>query len=99
MREKVVWCGTEAINYFTDEIGMKGSNLLRLFNLAQKEGSFNVPRFFIVPVWASESAGRHGNEIEGAFEQLKKPVIVRSSSPLEDNKNASFAGMFESHPD
>lgn len=104
----IVWAGSSPEDFGRDAVGGKGFNLLRLFNLAQQTGLFEVPNYFIIPSDAKKNyintdngtcAVYKGPEIRAAFERLRKPVAVRSSSPLEDGLNASFAGMFSSFLD
>jgi hypothetical protein len=74
-------------------VGGKGENLLRLYHASQELKTFVVPEFFIVPVGYDHTDMDYLNK---AFSELRKPAAVRSSSPLEDGVNASFAGMFKS---
>lgn len=76
-------------------VGGKGSYLIRLNRVAQNTGLFQVPNFFII----SSSVSQISENIIRAYENLRKPVMVRSSSPLEDGLNASFAGLFGSFSD
>src|SRR3989338_10809973 len=104
----IIWAGSNPQEFNRDIVGGKGAYLLRLFNLAQQTGMFEVPNFFIVPTNAQRHYsntsdgtrvvyGEYGDrEIEDAFERLRKPVAIRSSSPLEDGVNASFAGKIGS---
>ena len=101
----IIWAGSNPQEFNRDIVGGKGLYLLRLFHLAQQTGMFEVPNFFIVPTnaqrhYSNTSDGTRvvygDRKIEDAFERLRKPVAVRSSSPLEDGVNASFAGMFGS---
>lgn len=89
-------------------VGGKGLYLLRLSNLAQQTEMFEVPDYFIILTnakrnYSNTHKGTHviyeDKEVERVFEKLRKPVAVRSSSPLEDGLNASFAGMFTSFLD
>src|SRR3989344_6158082 len=105
MSRNVILAGENPEKHTREEVGGKGLNLLRLYNLSQQTGEFIVPNFFIIPVsaeihFSNTSEGTQaiyeGEEVREAFEKLKKPVGVRSSSPLEDGINASFAGMFNS---
>jgi len=105
MTVKIVRCGEDPLDHFIDAIGGKGMHLLALYNAAKEIGTFYVPEFFIIPAFYPYGGGRFGCEfseshlIQDALAQLKNPVIVRSSSPLEDGIKASFAGMFLSVPD
>ena len=101
----VIWAGSNPQEFNRDIVGGKGLYLLRLFHLAQQTGMFEVPNFFIVPTNARRLYNNTNDgtrvvyedkEVEDAFGRLRKPVAVRSSSPLEDGVNASFAGMFKS---
>ncbi len=103
---RLVWCGENPRDHPREDVGGKGYNLLKLFNLAQDTKLFNVPEFFIIPTHYSRDSvyGKEKylkfktDEVKRTFEQMKKPVIARSSSTLEDGINASFAGMFSSIP-
>src|SRR3989344_3687617 len=104
----IILAGSNPQDFDRNIVGGKGLYLLRLFNLAQQTGMFEVPDYFIIPTsakrkYSNESDGTRviyeDREIERAFEKLKKPVAVRSSSPLEDGLKASFAGMFNSFSD
>jgi len=65
---------------------------------------FRVPEFFIIPVGypshtivGTDSYVLFTNgQVRRAFDGLGKPVIARSSSPVEDGLSASFAGLFKS---
>ncbi|VVB79138.1 Pyruvate phosphate dikinase, PEP/pyruvate binding domain [uncultured archaeon] len=105
---RLVWCGESPRDHPREHVGGKGHNLLKLYNLAQDTGLFYVPEFFVVPTgfkytFRSDETGLSAifptNELEKTFAPMRKPVIVRSSSPLEDGLNASFAGVFLSLPD
>lgn len=72
-------------------VGGKGLNLLRLAELS-KGRDFKVPDFYIIPVGAQYTEP----QLEELFDLLPKPLVVRSSSPLEDSKGFSFAGRFRS---
>ncbi len=101
----IIRAGEDPSNYSREVVGGKGLYLLRLHQIAKNTGMFNVPNYFIVPTNAErsfrndESGTRviyKSEDIRSAFEQLRRPVAVRSSSPLEDGIKASFAGMFTS---
>lgn len=106
---KLVKCGKNPENYTRETVGGKGLNLLRLYQAAQKSEWYSVPEFFILPTDHTKSTTasaeciavnfKDSDEVEKAFNYLKKPVIARSSSPLEDGVNATFAGIFETIPD
>jgi phosphohistidine swiveling domain-containing protein len=105
-KPQLIWAGQEANNFDRSQVGGKGLNLLRLYSVAQDTQLFRVPNFFIIPegypygsCTGAESFIFEDDVVKKAFERLKKPVIARSSSPLEDGINASFAGMFSSFPD
>ena len=53
--------------------------------LELKLAGFHVPEFVVSP-----------DDLEGAVEALGTPLVVRSSATVEDGKNISFAGQFES---
>jgi hypothetical protein len=103
--QKIVRCGDTPLDYFSEDTGGKGGNLLGLYIVAKELKTFNVPEFFIIPVEYKGGPVFSGGEsyinfleddVEKAFNALRKPVAVRSSSPLEDGIRATFAGMFES---
>jgi hypothetical protein len=108
--KKVIYAGDpDAFKYDREEVGGKGFNLLRLYSAAQQTSRFTVPNFFIIPSNAKKTfradlseretiVNFHDEEVKRAFEGLKKPVIIRSSSPSEDGQ-ASFAGIFKSFSD
>ncbi len=105
--ERIIRCGEDPTKLPLDEIGAKGYNLLRLHAASRNLGSFRVPRFFIIPdgyhsdseYWRGVGSLKfYGTEIKDEFGTMKKPVIVRSSSSLEDGIHATFAGMFLSVP-
>ncbi len=98
----LIWNGASVS---IEQVGGKGYNLLRLYHATQEPDSiFDVPKFFVIPI--GESSYTAGNsdvaymkndaEVREAFSRLKTPVIVRSSSVLEDSVKASFAGVFHS---
>lgn len=101
----VIWAGSNPQDFDRNLVGGKGLYLLKLFYLAQQTGMFEVPNYFIIPTDAQRHY-RNTHEgtravfedtiIEASFGRLQKPVAVRSSSPLEDGLQASFAGMFTS---
>lgn len=104
----IITAGEDPSQYSIDEVGGKGLYLLKLHQIAQNTGRFHVPNFFIIPTNAEKSYSTknsetrviyESDEVRSAFDQLTKPVAVRSSSPLEDGVNASFAGMFDSFLD
>jgi hypothetical protein len=104
----VILAGSNPQDFDAGIVGGKGLNLLGLFNIAQQTGMFEVPDYFIIPTNAKRHYSNTNDgtrviyqdrEIENAFERLRKPIVVRSSSPLEDGLNASFAGMFNSFRD
>ncbi len=104
-RSDIIRAGGNPSAYSKDEVGGKGLYILKLHQVAQETGMFNVPNFFIVPTQAQRGGLNNdlgtqvvytSYEVEKGFKELKKPVGVRSSSPLEDGLKASFAGMFES---
>jgi phosphohistidine swiveling domain-containing protein len=105
MTERLIFAGENPQVHNRLEAGGKGHNLLWLYKFAQESELFEVPDFFIIPTDAktnilNPSKGEfltfNNPKIKMTFEALRKPVIVRSSSPLEDGVNASFAGMFTS---
>ena len=106
----IIKCGENPGIYGPEEVGGKGGHLIDLYKAAQKIGTFNVPEFFIIPVNYPHTTHHDINtgdtyfnfqtdEVEKIFNELRKPVAVRSSSPLEDRTTASFAGMFSSFLD
>lgn len=103
--KSVVWAGEDANRYNTELLGGKGINLLRLYDFAKRTGLVEVPNFFIVPTDIRrgsrvtrdrEESLFYDDEVSEPFSKLSKPVMVRSSSPLEDGIRATFAGMFDS---
>jgi len=74
-----------------DVVGGKAYNLLRLTELSQGR-DFEVPNFYIIPVGVQYAEP----QLAELFDALSKPLVVRSSSPLEDSKGYSFAGRFKS---
>ncbi len=66
------------------EQGAKALNLKHMQSLG-----INVPAFVVV----SESPSRH---IQDKIKHLRYPLIIRSSSSLEDREDSSFAGEFHS---
>jgi phosphohistidine swiveling domain-containing protein len=104
-RSDIIRAGGNPLAYSKEEVGGKGLYLLKLHQIAQKNKKFNVPDFFIVPTnldkhYLNNNLGTQivytSYEVEKGFRELKKPIGVRSSSPLEDGVKASFAGMFNS---
>jgi len=98
----IIWCGSNADFYSVGELGGKGHNLLKLYSYAQQSGLFTVPKFLILPVGIERETHADQQGIRSIFsdavhadiEKLKKPIAVRSSSPLEDSVRASFAGIY-----
>ncbi|NTV23054.1 MAG: hypothetical protein HGA85_01600 [Nanoarchaeota archaeon] len=74
-----------------DIVGGKGYNLLRLAELADALG-YKVADFEIIPVCHDYNLAR----LKGIFDSLQKPIILRSSSPLEDGMTYSYSGRFDS---
>ncbi len=79
-----------------DRIGNKAASLSALMR-----ASFDVPNGFCLPTEMFGSWKEKGQideairaDIIEAFEQLRAPVAVRSSSPAEDRADASFAGQY-----
>lgn len=77
-------------------VGNKAAGLVEL-----QSAGFSVPSGFCVTTTAFENcseSGRVSQELRQlilkAYEDLKKPVAVRSSSPAEDTAGASFAGQY-----
>jgi hypothetical protein len=98
-KNKVVWDSESADNYSLDLVGGKGYNLLKLADYSRSSGLFVVPKFFMIPPisqeWTDGTKVKYDSLfVEEAFAKLSKPVVVRSSSPLEDGIKASFAGRF-----
>jgi phosphohistidine swiveling domain-containing protein len=105
--EKIIWGGSNPHQYNRSTVGGKGLNLLYLAHFADVSGMITIPDFFIIPVnsprhFSNSNEGTRvvfkDSEIRRTFDAMRKPVIARSSSPLEDGLNASFAGMFVSKP-
>tara|TARA_R110000782_G_scaffold270464_1_gene371420 strand:+ start:8913 stop:11435 length:2523 start_codon:yes stop_codon:yes gene_type:complete len=88
---------SEATPAMADTIGNKAASLAEL-----RLAGLNVPKGYSIPVeyyreWRSkgEMGHRARDAILAAFENLRAPVAVRSSSPAEDRADASFAGQYE----
>ena len=104
--KSVILAGENPLAYGPQIVGGKGYNLMGLYNFARDTGMVNVPDFFVVPTnaekhYLSTPAGLRVAFLDDTrehFERLKKPVIARSSYPLEDSVKATFAGMFDSYP-
>jgi len=90
MSQEIVRHGEPSAGAPIDVVGGKGYNLLRLADLS-KGRDFLVPPFFVIPVGFQYS----DPQIQELYGLLPKPLAVRSSSPYEDSKGYSFAGMFE----
>lgn len=103
---EIVKCGEKRELYTINQIGGKGFNLLSLYLASKQSTNYIVPDFFIIPdgsisTIVSTGKGDYANFkdnilVEKHFNKLKKPVAVRSSSPLEDSVEASCAGLFNS---
>ena len=79
-----------------EDIGGKGLGLYRLAKLSRKHG-YDVPDFFIVP---TEYSGPEGNiTLRARYLEGGGNYAVRSSSPYEDSKKHSFAGIFKTNLD
>jgi len=100
-KEYVKPLGSYAIQ---SEVGSKAYNLMRL-----KHAGYNVPGGFVVITKAYMYWKKNKRVPSELFEEVKKylnwfsylmkfPLIVRSSATVEDNKRASFAGIFTSYP-
>ena len=74
-----------------DIVGGKACNLLRLAELSGGR-DFEVPDFRVIPIGVQCSQP----QLEDLFNDLPKPLAVRSSSPWEDSRGYSFAGRFTS---
>ncbi|MFA6088244.1 MAG: PEP/pyruvate-binding domain-containing protein [Candidatus Woesearchaeota archaeon] len=100
----IINCEENPENFTLNQVGGKGLNLLKLYNASKKSDLYTVPEFFIIPSYSlnlvsSESVTFEEDEkVIQKFNEIKKPVIVRSSYSLEDGVNATFAGMFLSVP-
>jgi pyruvate,water dikinase len=73
-------------------IGGKAKGLYSLIDL-----NYNVPPFIVIP-WdqRKEASSIISELIEGGFLSVDKRYAVRSSANIEDGKDESFAGIFES---
>ncbi len=81
----------DPLQYTPEQIGRKAYNLFKLVELSEELG-FKVPPFTVIPTnWIHNDA-----EMAEFYHALPKPLAVRSSSPYEDSKEASFAGRFTS---
>ncbi len=70
--------------------GGKAANLGFLMN-----NGFNVPDGFCISTKIKKLDKETKNEISKRYKTLKSKVSVRSSATVEDAKNASFAGQFD----
>lgn len=77
-------------------IGNKAASLVELHR-----AGFSVPRGLCVTTTAYRAWHAAGSltaalreQVLSAFQQMRKPVAVRSSSPAEDRADASFAGQY-----
>ncbi len=78
-------------------VGGKGKYLQQLREASLGLETFEVPRFFVIPVdHPAQYESTYFSLIKPHFNKLQKPVAVRSSSPLEDGIKATFAGLFDS---
>ena len=78
---------------------LQSNDLVRFLN--QKYKSIDEIQHDYPQIQAAHSQGRFAEEIEEELRELltavgRQPLIVRSSSLLEDNFELSFAGMYES---
>ena len=104
---ELVWDSQGVGELTRDVLGGKGYNLMRLREAALQLGTFEVPPFFIVPTdYQAYAVCCIGNtrfefdeqDVRQAFDELRTPIIVRSSSVMEDGIEASCAGIFTSVP-
>lgn len=70
-----------------DEFGGKAANLGNLFS------KFNIPKGFCI----SFNSNMSKNKINELCKELKGPFAIRSSADIEDSKEYSFAGLFDSY--
>lgn len=87
----------EASLALADLVGNKAAGLGEL-----RRTGFRVPDGFCITVEAFRARTEAGSpsdavrrEVLAAFETVRKPVAVRSSSPSEDKAEASFAGQYQ----
>lgn len=87
----------EATPAQSDIIGNKAAGLAHLHR-----AGFRVPKGMCVTThvyrqWRAKGALDAGlrRELANAFAKLRAPVAVRSSSPVEDRADASFAGQYQ----
>ncbi len=73
-----------------DLFGGKATNLGFLI-----QNGFNVPEGFCISTQVKKLDKEVKNEIIKRYKNLKSKVSVRSSATVEDAKNASFAGQFD----
>src|SRR3989338_5666172 len=71
-------------------VGGKATNLGFLM-----QNGFNVPNGFCISTRIHQLTKNVKDEIIKRYNQIKSTVAVRSSATVEDDKNASFAGMFD----
>lgn len=74
-------------------VGSKAFNLVQLIDFG-----FTVPSFFVIQLDSGEEVSKYWDEILKQFDTLRSDeVSVRSSSSVEDSKNYSFAGLFDTY--
>ncbi len=74
-------------------VGSKATNLAQL-----NDFGFIVPSFFVIELDLGEKVSQYKDEILKQFDTLRSDeVSVRSSSSVEDSKNYSFAGLFDTY--
>ncbi len=102
----IIWAGADPDQFPREISGGKGNYLFGLFNFAQEYETVIVPNFFvihtrafidrIIPKEISEGIKLVlPNDVTDGYQDLNQPTAVRSSSPLEDGIQASFAGKYE----
>ncbi|MBR9677000.1 hypothetical protein GOV04_02570 [Candidatus Woesearchaeota archaeon] len=84
---------SDLINNDYKIVGGKASALAKLL-----QKGFNVPQGFVITTDEQNNLDKQSNTILSLFDGLKTgSVAVRSSANLEDSKNYSFAGQFNSY--
>src|SRR4051812_29590134 len=93
---KVIFLGDAGVD-LASRIGNKAASLVEL-----RQMGFEVPNGFCIPVEVFEAWRAQGDfdadnraAVLKAFNKLRVPVAVRSSSPAEDRADASFAGQYQ----
>src|SRR3989344_6557658 len=84
VKSNIVRCGEDPSQFSVEEIGGKGLNLLRLYNAAQKLGTFSVPEFFIIPTGVGYSTQTDKHSFTGS------PLLKFDAEEIERIYNEMF---------